>query len=159
MYMVYCNREFKPLLNDAWEQLELTINYANTEDHVGEAERNNRFLKERFRTKFLYLPYKAIPKVMIRGLAIEVAKHANFFPVKGELNKEILSSIKILVFHLALMLKQLKKPPILLKLVHVVLFTLVFLQTFKVVMKLWHWSLVTQSVLKKLPNILSVMWL
>ena len=45
VYMVYCDREFKPLLNDAWEQLELTINYANTEDHVGEAERNNRFLK------------------------------------------------------------------------------------------------------------------
>ena len=56
VYMVYCDREFKPLLNDAWEQLELSINYANTEDHVGEAERNNRFLKERFRTKFHYLP-------------------------------------------------------------------------------------------------------
>ena len=63
--------------------MELTINYANTEDHVGEAERNNRFLKERFRTKFHYLPYKAIPRIMIRGLAIEVAKQSNYFPVKG----------------------------------------------------------------------------
>ena len=67
--MVYCDREFKSLLKDAWEQLELTINYTNTENHVGEAKCNNRFLKERFRTKFHYLPYKAIPKVMIRGLA------------------------------------------------------------------------------------------
>ena len=73
VYMVYCDRGFKPLLNDAWEQLELTINYANTEDNVGEAERNNRVLKERFRTKFHYLPYKAIPRIMIRGLAIEVS--------------------------------------------------------------------------------------
>ena len=63
--------------------MELTIIYANTEDHVGEAERNNRFLKERFRTKLHYLPYKAIPRIMIRGLAIEVAKQSNFFPVKG----------------------------------------------------------------------------
>ena len=66
--MMYCDQEFKPLLNDAWEQLELTINYANTEDHVGEAERNNRFLMERFRTKFHYLPYKAMPRIMIKGL-------------------------------------------------------------------------------------------
>ena len=83
VYMVYCDREFKPLLKDAWDQLELTINYTNTEDHVGEAEHNNRFLKERFRTKFHYLPYKAIPRIMIRGLAIQVARQANYFPVKG----------------------------------------------------------------------------
>ena len=52
VHMVYCDREFKPIFKDAWDQLELTINYANTNDHVAEAERNNRFLKERFRTKF-----------------------------------------------------------------------------------------------------------
>ena len=80
---VYCDREFKPLLTDAWEQLEIDINYTNTKYHVGEAERNNRFLKERFRTKFHYLPYKAMPRIMIKGLAIQVAKQANYFPVKG----------------------------------------------------------------------------
>ena len=56
VYMVCCDREFKTILQDAWEQLEITINCTNTEDHVGEAKRNNRFLKERFRTKFHYLP-------------------------------------------------------------------------------------------------------
>ena len=30
--MVYCDREFKSLLTDAWEQLEITINYTITED-------------------------------------------------------------------------------------------------------------------------------
>ena len=82
--MVYCDQEFKSLLQDAWEQIEITINYTNTEDHVGEAERNNRFLKERFRTKFHYLPYKAMPRIMIKGLATQVARQANYFPVKGE---------------------------------------------------------------------------
>ena len=80
---MYCDREFKSLLQDAWEQLEITINYTNTEDHVSEAKCNKRFLKERFRTKFHYLPYKAIPSIMIKGLAIQVAKQANYFPVKG----------------------------------------------------------------------------
>ena len=80
---MYCDREFKSLLQDAWEQLEITINYTNTKDHVGEAERNNRFLKERFRTKFHYLLYKAMPRIMIKGLATQVARQANYFPVKG----------------------------------------------------------------------------
>ena len=79
VYMLYCDQEFKSLLQDAWEQLEITINYTNTEDHVGEAKRNNRFLKERFRTKFHYLPCKAMPRFMIKGLATQVARQAKFF--------------------------------------------------------------------------------
>ena len=83
VHMVYCDREFKPIFKDAWDQLELTINYANTYDHVAEAEHNNWFLKERFQTKFHYLTDEAIPRLMIKGLAIKVAKEANFFPVKN----------------------------------------------------------------------------
>ena len=81
--MVYCDREFKPIFKDAWDQLQLTINYANTDDHVAEAERNNRFLKERFRIKFHYLTLKGIPRLMIRGLTIQVAKEVNYFLVKN----------------------------------------------------------------------------
>ena len=79
VYMVYCDREFKSLLQHAWEQLEITINYTNTDDNVCEAKHNNRFLKEGFRTKFHYLPYKVMPRIMIKGLAIQVARQANFF--------------------------------------------------------------------------------
>ena len=118
--MVYCDQEFKPIFNDAWDQLELTINYANTDDHMAEAERNNRFLKERFQTKFHYLPFKAIPGLMIRGLAIQVAKEANYFPVKNVVSSILsprqlielqnLNLPKILVFHLGPMWKQQRKP-------------------------------------------------
>ena len=59
--MVYCDWEFKPIFKDAWDQLQLTINYANTDDHVAEAERNNRFLKERFRTNFTIYRLKPSP--------------------------------------------------------------------------------------------------
>ena len=32
---VYCDQEFKPLLTDAWEQLEIDINHTNTETPSG----------------------------------------------------------------------------------------------------------------------------
>lgn len=81
--MVYCDREFKPLLDGAFDRGKVTLNFSNTGDHVPEAERNIRFLKEGFRTAFHLLPYKAIPSIMIRYLAVLVAQRANYFPVKG----------------------------------------------------------------------------
>ena len=80
--MVYCDREFKSIIQDAYNRLDVVINCTNTNDHVAEAERNNRFLKERFRTAFHLLPYKAIPRIMIKSLAFEITKQANYFPVK-----------------------------------------------------------------------------
>ena len=55
--VVYCDREFKSLIQEAYNRLDVIINCSNTNDHVAEAERNNRFLKERFRTK---IPFIAI---------------------------------------------------------------------------------------------------
>ena len=80
--VVYCDREFKSIVQDAYNRLDVVINCSNTNDHVAEAEQNNRFLKERFRTAFHLLPYKAIPRIMIKTLAFEVTKQANYFPVK-----------------------------------------------------------------------------
>ena len=80
--VVYCDREFKSLTQEAYNRLDVIINCSNTNDHVAEAERNNRFLKERFRTKFHLLPYRALPRIMIKSLAYEVTKEANYFPVK-----------------------------------------------------------------------------
>ena len=59
------------------------MNYANPQEHVPEAERNNRVLKERFRANFHRLPFKKMPKVMVKILAMECAKKLNFFPPKG----------------------------------------------------------------------------
>ena len=60
---VYCDWEFKPLLTDAWEQLEIDINYTNTEDHVGEAERNNRFLKKDSEPNSIFSPTRLCPEL------------------------------------------------------------------------------------------------
>ena len=71
--VIYCDQEFKLLFNELWQQQHIHLNFCNTGDHVGESERNNRSLKERFRVKFHLLPYKAIPEIMIRYLAMKTA--------------------------------------------------------------------------------------
>jgi hypothetical protein len=80
--VIDCDREFGSILTDVEEILDIKLNLTNADDHVPEIERNNRFLKERFRAIFNSLPYKAIPLVMIRYLLILVARQANFFPQK-----------------------------------------------------------------------------
>jgi len=65
------------------DELNIHMNYANAQDHVPEAERNNRTIKERIRAAYHRLPYKAIPKIMIRYLAYECTRKLNLFPVKG----------------------------------------------------------------------------
>ena len=85
--MIECDREFTSILSHVEDTLEITLNPTNADDHVPEIERNNRFLKERFRATFHSLPYKAIPVVMIRYLAILVARQANYFPAKYGISK------------------------------------------------------------------------
>ena len=65
------------------DDLDVTMNFTNAQDHVPEAERNNRTIKERIRAAYHRLPYKAIPRIMIRYLAMNQANQLNLFPVKG----------------------------------------------------------------------------
>ena len=65
------------------DDLGVRMNFTNALDHVPEAERNNRTIKERIRAAFQRLPYKAIPRAMIRYLAMTQTAQLNLFPVKG----------------------------------------------------------------------------
>ena len=80
---IECDGEFKSLMDEIMGKLNIDVNYANPSDHVPEAERNNRVIKERFRISYHRLPYKIIPKVMIKSLAMRVTKNLNLFPAKG----------------------------------------------------------------------------
>ena len=62
------------------------MNYANTDDHVPEAERNNRVIKEKFIMTYYWLPYKHIPHIMIRHLVMNLTQNFNMFPAKGEVS-------------------------------------------------------------------------
>ena len=62
---IYCNREYCAMLNKVSDDLDVVMNYTNASNHVPEAERNNRTIKERIRATFQRLPFKAIPRIMI----------------------------------------------------------------------------------------------
>jgi hypothetical protein len=47
-----CDREFVSILTEVEEVLDVTLNLTNADDHNPEIERNNWFLKERFRANF-----------------------------------------------------------------------------------------------------------
>ena len=80
---IHCDGEYRGMMNKVKDDLDVKMNFTNTQDHVPEAERNNRTIKERIRAAFQRLPYKAITKVMIRHLAMTQANQLNLFPVKG----------------------------------------------------------------------------
>ena len=63
------------------------MHYSPANGHVPEAERNIRFLKERIRSTFHRLPYKALPIKVMKVLVMEAAKKPNFFPNKHGISK------------------------------------------------------------------------
>ena len=69
------------------DELNVKINYASTGEHVPEAERNNRTIKDQVQTTYHQLPYKRIPKVLIQKLVLRATKMLNLLPAKdGILN-------------------------------------------------------------------------
>jgi hypothetical protein len=49
---IYCDNEFQPLMGNLQNVYDVNINLANPQEHVPEAERNIRVIKERFRAVF-----------------------------------------------------------------------------------------------------------
>jgi hypothetical protein len=78
---IHCDNEFRPLMQELQDKV--TMNYANPQEHIPEADCNNRVIKERSRAAFHCLPLKKIPKIMVKILTMECAKKLNFFPPKG----------------------------------------------------------------------------
>ena len=62
------------------------MNYANPQDHVPGAQRNNGLIKEGVRTGYYRLPFKHLPRVMIKILVTESAKKLNFFLEKNRIS-------------------------------------------------------------------------
>ena len=52
-------------------------------EHVPEAERNNRTIGEHIRATFHPLPYRMIPEVMLKTLAVVSCRKLNYFPAKN----------------------------------------------------------------------------
>ena len=80
---IHCDLQFQPLMDAVKDGLEVTMNYTSQGDHQSEAERNNRVIQERFRAIAHSLPYKVMPPIMIRYLAMVCTHALNFFPAKN----------------------------------------------------------------------------
>jgi hypothetical protein len=80
---IHCNGEYCGMMEKVKDNLDVTMNFTNAQDHVPEAERNNRTIKERIRASYHRLPYKAIPRIMIRYMTMNQANQLNLFPAKG----------------------------------------------------------------------------
>ena len=70
-------------MDEIADNLDVQMNYTTTDEHVPEAERNNRTIQERYRTAYHNMPFKVIPKVMIKYLAMVATDQLNMFPAKG----------------------------------------------------------------------------
>ena len=80
---IYCYGEYCAMMNKVSDDLDVVMNYTNASTHVPEAERNSHTIKDRIRATFQRLPYKVIPRRMIRYLMIVSGMQLNFFPAKG----------------------------------------------------------------------------
>jgi hypothetical protein len=80
---IHCNGEFCTMMEKVKDNLGVRMNFTNALDHVSEAERNNRTIKEHVWAAYHRLPYKALPQQMIRYLVPTQASQLNLFPTKG----------------------------------------------------------------------------
>jgi hypothetical protein len=74
------DQEFSCLANDL---LPTPLNIADTDDHVAQVERSIRTIKERVRCLVQGLPFKRIPKAMMRAAIKNANKALNQFPAKN----------------------------------------------------------------------------
>ena len=79
----YCDNGFASMMDRVKDDLNINLHYTGADDHVPQAERNNRTIQERVRAMFHLLPFRAIPRLMIEYLVMECASKLNYFPVKG----------------------------------------------------------------------------
>jgi hypothetical protein len=80
---IYCDMEFKPVLDPVKDELEIHMNYTSAGEHEPTAERNNQHIKAGVRTLFHRMPYKAIPKLLTASLGRRVVETSNYYPAKG----------------------------------------------------------------------------
>ena len=85
--MIHCDGEFKSIMDPVVDNMDIEMNYSAPDMHVPDIERNNRVIKERFRIAYYRLPYKKIPRIMIRYLAMVCARQLNLFPAKHGISK------------------------------------------------------------------------
>ena len=75
------------MFEEVEDELDVTFHFTNPGEHGPYIEGHNRVLKERCRVIYHELPYRNIPKIMIKHLALDETRKMNPFPAKGGVSK------------------------------------------------------------------------
>jgi hypothetical protein len=86
------DQEFVYITNDI---LPIQLNAAAADDHVHEVERSIRTIKERTRCTVQGLPFRRIPKVMMRAVIKGAHKALNQFPGKNSVSETLSPLVKL----------------------------------------------------------------
>ena len=68
---ISADNQFQSCLEDVQEELKVTLHFAAAQEHVPEAKRNIRTVKETVRSVAASLPYTYLLNVMVQMLVIE----------------------------------------------------------------------------------------
>ena len=80
---ISCDNKFKPLMDPVKDNMDVSMNYCPAGEHESAAERNNQTIGEHICTTYNHLPYRAIPKVMLRYLVMICTDQLNFSLLKA----------------------------------------------------------------------------
>ena len=83
MKRIHCNGGFKSIIDEIADNFDISMNYANPDDHIPYIERNKRVVQERFRIDYYRLSYNIIKMLMIRHLLMISTTKLNIFAAKG----------------------------------------------------------------------------
>ena len=85
---IRCDNAFRPLVNNVEKKYPfLNFNFSNPQEHVPQAERNIRVMKERIRVQYHRLPYNHLCRTLVKYLVTESMKKLNFLPAKHGISK------------------------------------------------------------------------
>ena len=65
------------------DELEISLNFANPNQHVPDIKCASRLLEERFRVHYYRMPFEVIPAAMVEHLTMSITDHITWFPAKG----------------------------------------------------------------------------
>ena len=80
---IHCDHEFDCIKHDI---LPCQLNITPKDNHVGKIERSIHTIKERVRTIIHGLPFRRLPRLMIREVVTTATKLLNMFPIAGGLS-------------------------------------------------------------------------
>ena len=84
---IHCDQEFRYILQDFANENNIQLICAPSQAHVPRAERNIRTIKERDRSLFHNLPYRGLPKTIMKYLVMQTTAALNNFPARYGLSR------------------------------------------------------------------------